>query len=190
MAISIRQYARDRGCSDTAVHKAIRSGKIVDGVTYDGNGKPSIVPEIADREWKVAREVSISKSEKIDKAVGKEPQVVPTQNTNTIPPGLEGGGLVVKTATARLVKMTAEANIKQLEYKKKSGTLVEKEKVYTALFALGQEIKAAMLIIPDRYIDVILGAPDRNAAHKILTEAIDEALTTIAPADSKDLNLE
>jgi hypothetical protein len=45
MGLSIRAYARHRGVSDTAVHKAIRAGRITPGP--DG----TIDADRADREW-------------------------------------------------------------------------------------------------------------------------------------------
>ena len=45
MGLSIRAYARHRGVSDTAVHKAIRAGRI----TPEADG--TIDPERADRDW-------------------------------------------------------------------------------------------------------------------------------------------
>jgi hypothetical protein len=45
MGISIRAYARHRGISDTAVHKAIRSGRI----TPEADG--TIDAARADRDW-------------------------------------------------------------------------------------------------------------------------------------------
>jgi hypothetical protein len=45
MGISIRAYARHRGVTDTAVHKAIRAGRI----TPEADG--TIDADRADREW-------------------------------------------------------------------------------------------------------------------------------------------
>ena len=45
MGLSIRAYARHRGVSDTAVHKAIRAGRI----TPEPDG--TIDADRADREW-------------------------------------------------------------------------------------------------------------------------------------------
>ena len=45
MGLSIRAYARHRGVSDTAVHKAIRTGRI----TPEADG--TIDPQRADRDW-------------------------------------------------------------------------------------------------------------------------------------------
>ena len=45
MGLSIRAYARHRGVSDTAVHKAIRTGRI----TPEADG--SVDPERADQDW-------------------------------------------------------------------------------------------------------------------------------------------
>lgn len=49
--ISIREYARRKGCSDPAVLKAIKTGKIINGCVIDENGNKKIIPEIADAEW-------------------------------------------------------------------------------------------------------------------------------------------
>jgi hypothetical protein len=45
LGLSIRAYARHRGGSDIAVHKAIRAGRI----TPEADG--TLDPEKADREW-------------------------------------------------------------------------------------------------------------------------------------------
>ena len=45
MGLSIRAYARHRGVTDTAVHKAIRSGRI--NALSDG----TIDPDQADAQW-------------------------------------------------------------------------------------------------------------------------------------------
>lgn len=50
--ISIREYARRKGCSDPAVLKAIKTGRINNGCIIDEKGNKKIIPEIADAEWK------------------------------------------------------------------------------------------------------------------------------------------
>lgn len=50
--ISIRKYAQRKGCSDPAVLKAIKTGKIINGCIIDEKGNKKIIPEIADAEWK------------------------------------------------------------------------------------------------------------------------------------------
>lgn len=49
--ISIREYARRKGCSDPAVLKAIKTGKIINGCIIDEKGNKKIIPDIADVEW-------------------------------------------------------------------------------------------------------------------------------------------
>jgi hypothetical protein len=186
--ISIREYARRRGCSDTAVHKAIRSGKIVDGVQRDQDGRPWIVPEIADTEWKASREIGTSKSAAIDQKIGATttkttaPVTKPTTEQSN-----PDGGLVQQMIKAKVVRATADAQTAQLNYKKKAGILVEKDKVYAALFSAGREIRSAMMNIPDRYIDEIVAAQDRNKAHTILTQAIAEALESVSGVEKREI---
>lgn len=50
--ISLRQYARHRGVTLSAVRTAIDSGRLVESVTLDAHGKRKIRDvELADREW-------------------------------------------------------------------------------------------------------------------------------------------
>jgi hypothetical protein len=188
--ISIRQYAKSRGCSDTAVHKAIRSGKIVEGRRVDDSGRPWIIPEIADREWKSSREIGTSKSAAIDKKIGatttKATAAVKQSKTEPEPPN-QDGGLVQQMNKAKVVRATAQAQMAQLDYKKKAGILVEKAAVYNALFTAGREIRAAIMNIPDRYIDEIVAAQDRNRAHTILTQAIAEALESVSGVEKREI---
>src|ERR1043166_2963671 len=50
MAVSIREYARQKGVSDTAIRKMISAGKIVKGLVRE-NGVPRIDIEEADKEY-------------------------------------------------------------------------------------------------------------------------------------------
>lgn len=184
--ISIRQYAKNRGCTDTAVHKAIRSGKIIEGVQRDEDGRPWIIPEIADMEWKASREIGTSKSAAIDKKIGATTTKSAGAVTKPELPNPDGG-LVQQMIKAKVVRATADAQTAQLNYKKKAGILVEKDKVYAALFSAGREIRSAMMNIPDRYIDEIVAAQDRNKAHTILTQAIAEALESVSGVEKREV---
>jgi hypothetical protein len=50
--MTLTEYALRRGVSKMAVSKAVSSGRLVQSVTRDENGRPWVVdPELADREW-------------------------------------------------------------------------------------------------------------------------------------------
>jgi phage terminase Nu1 subunit (DNA packaging protein) len=50
-SVGYREYARRRGCSLGAVQRAVKSGRIKDGVIRDERGRPRILPDLADAEW-------------------------------------------------------------------------------------------------------------------------------------------
>lgn len=75
----------------------------------------------------------------------------------------------------------AKARIAELELLEKEGTLVAKAMVDTELFAAAQEIRNALLVIPDRIIDqVIAESGNRNKAHGIIYNAIADELEKLA----------
>lgn len=186
--VSIRQFAKYRGVSDTAIRKAINAGKIVEGRIFK-NGIPCIIPDIATRELDLY-EASPTRGHKKDtnpdpvkpqtkpKAAAPAPVVQPTEVPK--PPA---GSL----AAARLVQAQLKAKTMEVELKEKIGELIDKKKVYDALFGFGQEIRATFSVIPDRFIDEILAAPSRNDAHNILNNAIADALEHLTDIQKRDL---
>lgn len=178
--ISIREYARRRNCSDTAVHKAIRTQKIVKGVVRDEKDRPKIDPEIADKEWSVYFDHEATQNKELAKKI-------PKPSTASDAPAVEGGGTQGSYAKARLALTMAKAQTAALDFKVKSGKLVDKGAVYSSLFTAGQEVRAAMQAIPDRHIDEILAAPSRNEAHTILYNVIADALEKLSELGKREL---
>lgn len=177
--ISIKAYARHRGCSDTAVHKAIKAGKIAKGYKRLGE-KPFINPAVADKEWNDSSDPNYERVAKSGKPVFEnapaetaEKDVTPSSNATL--------------QAAKRAQAVYKAKYMELEYKEKAGKLVDKDSVYKALFAAGQELRAEFQSIPDRYIDTILAAKSRNEAHKLLFEAIATALNKLADIDKRDI---
>lgn len=183
--ISIRQYARDSKVSDTAVHKAIKAGKIVKGLTHDEKGRPRILPEIANKEWGEFKEAPAApvKTPAAKPQAVKNPTVLeaPGSTTNEDPAPTNN------LARARLAKEISRAKLLDLEYQTKKGKLVDKDAVYKALFAAGQEIRATFQAIPDRHIDEIVSAKTRNEAHEILAGVIGKALESLADIGKRDI---
>jgi hypothetical protein len=190
--ISIREYARRRGCADTTVHKAIRAGKIVAGVVFDEAGKPSINEAVADQEWSKHFDSTRAVNKTLAKKLTPEPKPLKGKQTQEEPESEEeeqtktnqtGGTL----AQARLMQTAYKAQITKLEFQEKLGKLVDKEKVYSQLFSWGKEIRLAFQAIPDRHIDEILSAPSRNAAHELLLNAITETLEMLSDIEKREI---
>jgi hypothetical protein len=188
--ISIREYARRKGCSDTAVHKAIRAYKIDAGLVIKGK-KKFINPEVADLEWRTNFDPAYGhKNENLtNEMTDKEtnPNVVGGAKRGVKDPepitGLPEGGPTI--AKAKLKSEVLKAAKLELEYKEKVGSLVEKTKVYKALYEVGQEIRTAFQTLPDRVIDDVLAAPSRNHAHQIMFNAIADELDKISDMEKR-----
>lgn len=191
--ISVREYSRRRGCSDTAVHKAMRSGKIVRGLRKNKkNGRPEINPVIADVEWKNNRDPNYERTAQNGKPIfddGSEaviPEGAPSsreQEQNEKPP--KGPTASDNSlASAKRAQAVFKAKLSQIEYEEKLGKLVDKEKVYKSLYGVGQELRESILAIPDRHIDNILACHSRNEAHIMLYEALAEALEKLSRIDN------
>lgn len=188
--VSIRQYAKDRGVSDTAIRKAIDAGKIVNGRTFE-NGIPRIIPSIATAELalyeaspgrgKTTKPQPTPTAKRVK--VAPTPAQPPAAAVSAEAPKPPAGSL----AAARLIQAQLKAKDMEISLKQKMGDLVEKKKVYDALFMFGQEIRATFQVIPDRHIDEILAAKSRNDAHGILYKVISDALETLAEMGKRDI---
>lgn len=180
--VSIREYARSKGVSDTSVRKAIKSGKIKGG--YDEQSK-KIIPLIADREWG-------------DTIVSVPPENVPANKSPANPANTEPGAQVVSGdgifldkdetyAEALRKDLIIKANLNALKLRMKEGEVVEKSKVYKELFSFGKQIRLRFQSIPDRVIDDVLAAPGRNEAHMILFNAISDVLEELTGTGEEEL---
>jgi len=49
--VSFSEFARSRGVSAQAVSKAVKSGRFQKALTQDAKGRPSLVADVAQREW-------------------------------------------------------------------------------------------------------------------------------------------
>ncbi len=196
--ISIRKYAMRKNCSDPAVLKAIKTGKIVKGCVIDEHGKKKINPEIADAEWASNSDPLRAKmGDRFDlsAAIPKGFERVPKQQikAKSEPKPVVPSYPAVKSlqdetlASARKAQEVYKAKIAEVDYKKRIGELVVKADVYKALFAFGQELRTQFQAIPDRVVDNMLAASNRNEAHNILYEAITVVLENLSDIDSRSI---
>ena len=184
--ISLREYGRRIGTSDTAVRKAIKAEKIVRGVVYDTNGKPYIIPSIANAEWAKSYDPSY---ERVTQSGGRATvySAAPQPIEDAVAPLSTNQTTDTSLAAARRAQAVYKAKILELQMKEKQGSLVDKQFVYKTLFEAGQEVRSALQAIPDRVIDNILAARSRNDAHKILFDAISDALEQLSDIQKRDI---
>jgi hypothetical protein len=149
MGLSIRAYARHRGVSDTAVHKAIKAGRI----TPEADG--TIDPANADRQWDrntdaTQQRETASKARPAPKlAVMPEVPAVSTgAATASANAPLSRGGtslLQAKTANEVLKAQTNKVRLARLK-----GELVDRSQAIAHVFKLARTERDAWLNWPAR----------------------------------------
>ncbi len=150
--IGLRAYARLRGCSPSAVSRAIKEGRISRAVRRDKRGNPKIDPVLADREW----------AEHTDPARGF-PTTHARANADAVntegPSATDEDADLPSFEESRAKREAFSANLKELEYQQAAGKLVEGAVVERELFKMSRMVRDAMLNIPNR-ISAELAAMD------------------------------
>jgi hypothetical protein len=164
MGLSIRAYARHRGVTDTAVHKAIRAGRI----TPDADG--SIDADKADAQW--ARNSAAPHA-----GTQSRPPRVPVPETvdagrDTGAAALPAGG--ASLLQARTVNEVVKAQTNKVRLARLKGELVERSQVVTHVFKLARDERDAWLNWPAR-VSAQMAATlviDPHAMHLALEAAV------------------
>lgn len=182
--ISIREFARRVGVSDTAIRKFIEAGNISTGIEWTDTGRAKVDYEIMLTHWNDRGGALVVKSKP------NTSDYIPKKHTKIVappPPSKTPTGEMSATEANRRAAVY-KSQMMGLELAEKQGTLVNKQKVYKALFEYGQVVKTDLLAIPDRHIDEILAAENRNIAHQKLYEAISKALEQLTTNPSPKID--
>ena len=169
MGLSIRAYARHRGVSDTAVHKAIRAGRI----TPEPDG--TLDPERADAEW--ARNTEAPRTGTRNTA----PRVrVPEEAVATGGPALPSGG--TSLLQAKTVNEVVKAQTNKVRLARLKGELVDRAQAIAHVFKLARNERDAWLNWPARVSSQMAArlAVDPHLMHVVLEEAVRAHLQELA----------
>lgn len=164
MGISIRAYARHRGVTDTAVHKAIRAGR----VTPEADGTIDI--DRADREW--ARNTDTPKNGTQQRAES----IAVRENAGEQTAALPSGG--TSLLQARTVNEVVKAQTNKVRLARLKGELVDRPQAIAHVFKLARSERDAWLNWPAR-ISAQMAAKlgiDPHAMHVALEAAVREHL--------------
>ena len=165
MGLSIRAYARHRGVSDTAVHKAIRAGRI----TPEADG--SIDPDKADRDWAKNSDTPKEGTKRRAETVAvKEPAGEPVATA------LNAGG--TSLLQARTVNEVVKAQTNKVRLARLKGELVDRPQAIAHVFKLARAERDAWLNWPAR-ISAQMAAKlgvDVHTLHVALETAVREHL--------------
>lgn len=165
MGLSIRAYARHRGVSDTAVHKAIRAGRI----TPEADG--TIDPERADRDW-------AKNSDSPREGTARRAETVPVKEPASEPvtPAFHTGG--TSLLQARTVNEVVKAQTNKVRLAQLKGDLVDRAQALAQVFKLARAERDAWLNWPARISAQLasqLGV-DAHTLHVALETAVREHL--------------
>lgn len=168
MGLSIRAYARHRGVTDTAVHKAIRAGRI----TPEADG--SIDAAKADSEWvRNSAPPRTGTQARAPRASVPEPSdTVRDAGTAALPAG--GASLL----QARTVNEVVKAQTNKVRLARLKGELVERSQVVAHVFKLARDERDAWLNWPAR-VSAQMAATlevDPHAMHLALEAAVRDHL--------------
>jgi len=171
MGISIRAYARMRGCAKSAVEKAIKTRRIT--LLPDG----TIDPEQADHEW--AKNTLAGRAP--NRAQAAPP---PLRGGSVIPPPevTPSGDPVTAYLRARAVNETFKAKVSQLEYEERSRKLIPAARASEYAATFSAIVKDALMSMPDRLAPMLAAVDDEKAIHRMLAAEVTAVLKKVNKA--------
>jgi hypothetical protein len=81
---------------------------------------------------------------------------------------------------ARTLREAANAKLAQLEYRERSGQLLDRTAIESEALALGRELRESLLVIPPRLAQALAESADPHECETLLEAAIVEALEALA----------
>ncbi|HUE00648.1 MAG TPA: hypothetical protein VMR62_13830 [Bryobacteraceae bacterium] len=169
MGISLRAYARMRGCSLTAVQKAIATKRIT--TLPDG----TIDPERANQEW--------AKNTFAGQTVNRTAAAAPKERVSQMPePPTATGDPVAQYLRARAVKTSFEARTAQLEYEERAGKLIQAVRASEYAASFSAIVKDHLQARADRLAPMLAAVNDEKAIHRLLKNDDEAVLRKVSKA--------
>lgn len=156
--VTLRAYARHRGCALATVQRAINSGRIKKG----RNGLIDV--DAADRSWALRTRPKVDVDRRRAEARNAEPDHDQT-------------GEAIQRA--RAVQVNYQARILEIEYQKRAGELLPREEVRKAIFNASRKVRDLFLNMGDRLGPVVVGL-DVNEAVKAINDEVARILDELA----------
>jgi hypothetical protein len=175
MGISIRAYARLRGCSESAVRKAISSKRI----KPDPDG--TIDSDRANKEWEQNTFVNATLRSSTTKPA-QQPRPQPRTITSAPSVDAPSSDPVQSYLRARAVKETFNAKVAQMEYEERAGRLIQASRAAEYASTFSAIIKDHLMAMPDRLAPMLAAIDDERAAHRILFNDVSAVLKKLSKA--------
>lgn len=193
--IGIREAARRLGVSDTAVHKAIKTGRVTVASRTPGSNRPLLAWPQAQSDFignsTTAKRSHVGSRGSPVRAADPPPQIPlatsDRMDEQQLPgavsePGGSGAGVAGPTyAQSRAIREAYQARLSKLEFEARSGRLVEVDKVKADAFKVGRTIRDGLLNLPDRIAHELAHENDPTRIHLRLTAEIRRVLEELKP---------
>jgi hypothetical protein len=157
--ISQAEYARRRGCTEGAVRRAVRDGRIA---LIDGK----VDPVAADAQWQ----------RNTRPRAGSQPADAPTAPQGARDDGDGEGGYWHSKAR----REKAEAELAELKLAEQQGQLVRADAIRAAHAKRLAGLREALLQIPSRLAAVLAAEPDQARCHDALQRELHAVLASVA----------
>jgi hypothetical protein len=182
--LSLRAYAKHRGCALSAVQRAIESGRLSASVARDGRGHPKITDAAAaDAEWSAT-----TKDNRVPLAVQLQREAAPVRVPPPRLPPPPGGdddteepGSIPDRAVSLARREAAEAALAEIELAEKRRELIPAKDVERRVVDEASRAREKLLGVPSRARQ---RDPTLTPEHLALVEElIREALEDLAEPD-------
>lgn len=183
---TLTEYAKHRGTSKVAVHKAVKSGRLKASVTRDAHGTPSITDfDLADREWSQNTRKKIDQPKSPARKKKQKRRKGTTRGSDEMgeePPDYETSRNWREAHAAR--REGALADMAEIEVSEKLDELVPEAEVRAYIDDKFAIIKTKLLGIPSRVAQQLPAAAEQVPL--IVDRFIREALEELAAVDDGD----
>lgn len=179
--ISIREASRRLGVSDTAIHKAIKVGRVTVAGRTEKSARPLVAWPQVQADWLANSDSSkrshVGSQGSPVRANNPEPVVqLPTSGApDDVAVGgdaLPGRGAGPSYAQSRAIREAYQARLARLEYEERSAKLVDVDKVKAEAFKVARMVRDGMLNLPDRIAHELAHETDAAAVHRRLSDEI------------------
>lgn len=170
--VSVREYARRRGCSHVAVLNAIKDGRVTAVARTEAGKVLGVDPVAADQEW--ARNTDVDQAARAGAShVAPTGQGGGAGNAPEIPPkgGDSQGYLEARATKERFAALAAER-----EYLQAIGQLVPAGELREASVRRYRALRDKLLNIPDRVASILAAETDPARVHAALTAELKRVL--------------
>lgn len=182
--IPIREAARRIGVSDTAVHKAIKAGRVFVAGNNPKNGRPLVEwPKVAD-DWKAnsadhkrTHVGGNGESQERKKYATSGPEIVlPVANRPAEADPKDPPAGMPSYNESRAAREYHQAELARLEVEEKTGKLIDAVEVEKSGRRLAAAVISGLYTIPDRISDELAGMNDANEIQALLIAEIDRTV--------------